>query len=52
MWGVDFLFGYYNMKVGICFIYVAEHLLQSNCNDNEAEILYKNYLKKYTEFKF
>jgi len=51
MWGVDFLFGYYNIRVGILHKYIAKHVLQSNSNIHEARVLMDDYLKTYTKYK-
>lgn len=50
MWGVDFLFGYNNIKVGIYFDSVVEHMISSNSNKKEAFTLCNNFIKKKTEF--
>jgi len=50
MWGVDFLFGYYNIRVGILHKYIAEHVLQSNSNGSEARELMNEYLKTHTKY--
>ena len=51
MWGIDLLFGYYNIKAAVLHIYTAEHVLPSNSNRNEAITLMNNYFKTYTKYK-
>lgn len=51
MWGVDFLFGYNNIKVGIYFNSIVEHMLPSKSNKKEALRLCNNFIKKHTTFK-
>ena len=51
MWGVDLLFGYYNIKVGVYFDFAVEHVLKSNGGGRVAELLANQYLKKHTKFK-
>lgn len=48
MWGVDFLFGYNNIKVGIYFDSVVEHMLSSN--QKEAFMLCNIFIKQNTKF--
>lgn len=50
MWGVDFLFGYNNIKVGIYFDSVVEHMLPSKSNRKEALGLCNNFIKQNTKF--
>ena len=50
MWGVDLLFGYYNIKVGIVYNFTAEHMLYSKSNRKEAGQLMVQYIKKYTPY--
>jgi hypothetical protein len=50
MWGIDLLFGYYNIKSGILNNCIAEHVLPSNSNHDEARALMKDYLKTYTKY--
>ena len=47
MWGVDFLFGHYNIKVGVAYNFIAEHMLPSNGGNKGALELAKKYLKQY-----
>jgi hypothetical protein len=46
MWGVDLLFGYYNIRAGIINMYSAQHVLPSKSNKAEALELMNTYLKK------
>ena len=51
MWGVEFLFGYNNIKVGIYFNSIVEHMLPSKSNQKEALRLCNNFIKNHTTFK-
>ena len=54
MWGVDFLFGFYNMKVGVYNKYVMEHKLKSKSHAEHHNVAHKDmdkYFRKYTPFK-
>ena len=50
MWGIDLLFGYYNIKAGILNTCIAEHVLPSESNSSEAGALMNDYLKTYTKY--
>jgi hypothetical protein len=50
MWGVDLLFGYYNIRAGVINNYSAEHVLQSNSDKGEANHLMTNYFKQKTSY--
>ena len=50
MWGVDFLFGYYNIKVGVLNNCVASHILPSRSKYFEAYNLMKEYLINHTKY--
>ena len=50
MWGVDFLFGYYNINVGVAYSFHAEHMLPSKSNCEEAARLMIQYLKQNTPY--
>lgn len=50
MWGVDFLFGYYNIKVGVLHTCVAEHVLPSKSKHSEAQKLMMDYLRTNTKY--
>jgi len=51
MWGADFLFGHYNIKVGILNNYIANHALPSESNRGEASRkmyeYFSTHVKKY-----
>ena len=50
MWGVDFLFGHYNINVGVAYSFNAEHMLPSKSNNTEANRLMIQYLKRNTPY--
>ena len=50
MWGVDFLFGHYNINVGVAYSFHAEHMLPSKSNSKEAADLMIQYLKQNTPY--
>jgi hypothetical protein len=50
MWGVDFLFGFYNIKVGVLHTCIAEHILPSKSKHIEAQKLMAEYLKTQTKY--
>jgi len=51
MWGVDFLYGYYNIKAGVIHNYIASHELPSkNDKHGEPELLMEQYLQKHTKY--
>ena len=48
-WGVDHLFGYYNIEAAVYMDFYLNHMLASNMSKNEysdATILMNNYLEK------
>jgi hypothetical protein len=45
MWGVDFMFGFYNICAGVYNKYSVEHMLPSKSRHKEACILMHKYLK-------
>lgn len=47
MWGVDFLFGFFNLKVGVYNKYNVKHMLKSNSNQTEARKLCDNYINSH-----
>jgi hypothetical protein len=47
MWGVDLLFGYFNINAGVYNKYYVEHMLPSKSNKREAYKLGLIYIKKY-----
>lgn len=52
MWGVDFLFGHYNIKVGVVYDFIAQHILPSNFDaGREAFELSKIYLIENTPYR-
>ena len=51
MWGVDFLFGFYNIKTGVLPKCIAEHILPSSANQKEAERLMTEYIIKHTKYE-
>ena len=51
MWGVDYLFGYFNIKAGVINDWIANHELKSNSNNKEAIILMMQYLITHTKYK-
>jgi hypothetical protein len=51
MWGVDLLFGYYNIPVGIVYKFSAIHMLDSKSNKEEAFQGLLNYFAEYTPFE-
>lgn len=46
-WGIDLMFGYFNIKVGTYYKYVANHCLPSKCNHKEANDGLVKYLQQY-----
>jgi len=48
MWGVDFLFGYYNIKTAVLFDYSVKHMLPTKSNKEECRKCMTEYLKKTT----
>jgi len=51
MWGVDFLYGYYQINTAVIHKYIAYHELKNKSNYLEALKLCNNYLKQKTNFK-
>lgn len=51
MWGVDFLFGHYNIRAGVINNYSVQHVLPSKSNKGEANHLMNEYLSK-TPYKW
>jgi hypothetical protein len=51
MWGIDLLFGYYNIKAGIVYKFSAMHMLPSKSNKNEGQQGLDIYFSSYTPFK-
>jgi hypothetical protein len=51
MWGVDLLFGYFKMKVGVLNIFEVNHFIKDNVsNQNEATMLMNNYFQTVSHF--
>ena len=51
MWGIDLLFGHFNIKAGVANKFTAIHALPSKCNHKDAEALLMTYINKHTPFK-
>ena len=51
MWGVDHLFGYYNVNAGVIHTYSAIHMLPSKSSKGEASRLMNEYIRSKTIFK-
>jgi hypothetical protein len=51
MWGVDLLFSYFNVSVGINNQQVAKHMLPSNSKTHDALTNMNTYLHTHTSFK-
>jgi hypothetical protein len=47
MWGVDFMFGHFNIKTGVIFKYRCKHFLSSKSQKTDANNYMIQYLKKY-----
>ena len=50
MWGVDLLFGYYNIKAGVNNKYYVDHILPTRSSRRDANIKMVEYLKEYTPY--
>ena len=51
MWGIDLLFGHYNIKAGIVNKFLAIHSLPSKSNHIDAENGLITYMGEHTPFK-
>jgi hypothetical protein len=51
MWGIDLLFGHYNIKAGLVNKFSAIHDLPSKCNNVEASDCIMTYIHAHTQFK-
>jgi len=52
MWGADFVFGYFKMKVGVLTIFEVNHFIKDNdSNKEEAKTLMNKYIRQVTHFK-
>jgi len=50
MWGIDLLFGHYNIKAGLVNKFLAIHALPSKCNRIEAGACIMTYINTHTPF--
>ena len=50
MWGVDMLFGYYNVRAGVIHRFEVNHMLPSNSNHGEALHLMNIYIQSKTKY--
>jgi hypothetical protein len=50
MWGVDLLFGYYNIKAGVINSYVVNHVFPSKTYRTDAANMCNEYMRKYTKY--
>lgn len=50
MWGVDLLFGYYNIKAGVINSYVVNHVFPSKTFRSDAAEMCNEYMRKYTKY--
>ena len=50
MWGVDLLFGYYNIKAGVINSYVVNHVFPSKTFRSDAANMCNEYMRKYTNY--
>ena len=50
MWGVDLLFGYYNIKAGVINPYVVNHVFPSKTFRSDAANMCNEYMRKYTKY--
>lgn len=51
MWGIDLLFGHFNIKAGIINKFTAIHMLPSKSNKRDAQALLMTYINTHTPFK-
>jgi hypothetical protein len=51
MWGIDLLFGYFNIKAGVANKFTAIHMLPSKSNKRDAEAQLMTYINAHTPFK-
>ena len=51
MWGVDHLFGYYNVNAGVIHTYSAIHMLPSKSSKGVASRLMNEYIRNKTRFR-
>jgi hypothetical protein len=50
MWGIDLLFGHFNIKAGILNKFTAIHMLPSKSNKCDAQACIMTYINAYTPF--
>jgi hypothetical protein len=50
MWGVDLLFGYYNIKAGVINPYLVNHVFPSKTFRSDAADMCNQYMRKYTKY--
>jgi hypothetical protein len=50
MWGVDMLFGYYNVRAGVIHSFEVNHMLPTNSNQGEALYLMDKYIQSKTKY--
>ena len=51
MWGIDLLFGHFNIKAGILNKFSAIHALPSKSNHMDAQVCLDKYINARTQFK-
>jgi len=51
MWGIDLLFGHFNIKAGVVNKFSAIHMLPSNSNKRDAQACLNEYMNLHTQFK-
>lgn len=50
MWGIDLLFGYFNITAGVVNKFSAIHMLPSKSNKSDAQARLMTYINAYTPF--
>jgi hypothetical protein len=50
MWGIDILFGHFNIKAGLVNKFTAIHMLPSKSNKSDAQARLMTYINTYTPF--
>ena len=51
MWGIDLLFGHFNIKAGVVNKFTAIHMLPSKSNHRDAQTQLMTYINTHTPFK-
>lgn len=51
MWGIDLLFGHFNIKAGVVNKFTAIHMLPSKSNKSDAQARLMTYINTHTPFK-